>query len=226
MTARQIEKELQKQAVLFEQDCLKGQTTAAIKFEGFAVQWFTEYAELKLKKRTLANYYGLTHRIYKALGHYRMDKITPRHIQKFILDMTNGDERRDKYRTGKLAAKTIKLHVSLISTIFTHAVKMQIVTLNPCRAVTLPRPDQKEREVYDLEETQRIIDLLVKDENKQNTQLVVYCIMAFYTGFRRGELLGLEWKDIKPDKCLVSVNRTSNYSHKDGIYTDTPILTV
>jgi integrase len=35
-------------------------------------------------------------------------------------------------------------------------------------------------------------------------------------------LLGLEWRDIKADKCLVSVNRTSNYSHKDGIYTDSP----
>jgi len=78
MSERQIQKELQKQAVLFEQDCLKGQIVATIKFEDFAGQWFREYAELKLKKNTLANYYGLTGRIYKAIGHLRMDKITPR----------------------------------------------------------------------------------------------------------------------------------------------------
>lgn len=34
MTPRQIEKEVQKQAMLFEEKCLKGQVTANIKFEG------------------------------------------------------------------------------------------------------------------------------------------------------------------------------------------------
>ena len=38
MTARQIEKEVQKQAMLFEEKCLKGQITANVKFETFAEQ--------------------------------------------------------------------------------------------------------------------------------------------------------------------------------------------
>jgi integrase len=221
MTAKQIEKELQKQAVLFEQKCLQGQVTAAIKLEDFACQWFKEYAEIKLKKNTLSNYYGLTNRIYKKLGYMRMDKITPRHIQQFILDMTNENGNHYKSRNGKLSAKTIKLHVSLISTIFSYAIKMQVLSVNPCRAVTLPKPDAKEREIYTVEETQRILDLLLK-EDKKDFHYVVYCILAFFSGFRRGELLGIEHKDIDFNKQILSVNRTSNYNKKDGLFTDTP----
>ena len=49
MTARQAEKEVQKQAMLFEEKCLKGQITANVKFETFAEQWFEEYAKLNLR---------------------------------------------------------------------------------------------------------------------------------------------------------------------------------
>ncbi len=36
MTSKQIEKELQRQTVLFEESCKIGQTTASVKFETFA----------------------------------------------------------------------------------------------------------------------------------------------------------------------------------------------
>lgn len=45
--------------------------------------------------------------------------------------------------------------------------------------------------------------------------------LAIYSGFRRGELLGLEWKDIDWDNCVISVRRTSNYTPSVGTYTDT-----
>ena len=51
MTARQIEKELLKQAIMFEEQCLKGFVTTDIKFEEFADRWFEEYAKSNLKKR-------------------------------------------------------------------------------------------------------------------------------------------------------------------------------
>lgn len=49
MTARQIEKELNRQAVMFEEACMNGQIVTAVKFEDFARQWFKDYAEIKLK---------------------------------------------------------------------------------------------------------------------------------------------------------------------------------
>ena len=52
LTPKQIEKELQRQAVLFEESCKLGQATgSAVKFEPFAKQWYRECAEINLKRQ-------------------------------------------------------------------------------------------------------------------------------------------------------------------------------
>ena len=118
MTERQIEKELQRQVVHFEEACLKGNVVATIKFEDFAHQWFKEYAEIRLKQRTVEGYHQMEKRIYKAIGHIRLDKLTTRHIQKFIIDLCSAEREDGRNRNGgKLSTKTIKLYKSMISTI-------------------------------------------------------------------------------------------------------------
>ena len=223
MTERQIQKELNRVAVKFEENCISGQVTATIKFEDFAEEWFKEYAELKLKPKTIEGYRWMSKRIYKAIGHLRLDKITARDIQKFIIEMTK-EKRCDgrNKRNGKLSAKTVKLHISMISTIFDYAIKMQLLQHNPCRAVTLPKPDGEKREVYTLEEIQQLLELFQK-EPEENFKYVLFYTLAIYTGFRRGELLGLEWKDIDFKTNMVTINRTSLYSKSQGgTYTETP----
>lgn len=69
MTERQIEKELNRQMVLFDEQC-RGSSLidGHIKFEAFAGQWFSEYVEKTLGKRTQANYKQLAPRIYQSTG--------------------------------------------------------------------------------------------------------------------------------------------------------------
>ena len=43
-----------------------------------------------------------------------------------------------------------------------------------------------------------------------------------YSGMRRGEALGLEYKDIDFTSSVLSIRRTSNYHQGYGVYTDTP----
>ena len=76
MTPKQIEKELTRQAVLFEEECKRGQITSAVKFEKFAEQWFEEYAKVNLRPTSYARMKQLTKRVYPAIGHKRLDKIT------------------------------------------------------------------------------------------------------------------------------------------------------
>jgi integrase len=223
MTEKQIQKELNRVMVKFEEDCSNGCVSLSVKFEDFAEQWFKEYAEIKLKPKTIEGYRWMSKRIYKAIGHLKLNKITPRDIQKFILEMTE-EKRCDgrNKRNGKLSSKTIKLHISMISTIFDYALKMQLIQNNPCRAVTLPKPDSEKREVYTLEEIQQLLELFQK-EPQENFKYVLFYTLAIYTGFRRGELLGLEWKDFDFDNNMVTVNRTSLYSKSQGgTYTETP----
>lgn len=215
MTPRQIEKEVQKQAMLFEEKCLKGQVTANVKFEEFAEQWFKEYALLNLRHTSYERMKQLTQRVYPAIGHLRLDKITGRHIQQFINDLAlNGKS----LKTGKpLSRKTVVHHLSFISDVFGYAVKMDMLSENPCKRVSVPKGEKKEKEIYTLEEIEQLFGLLEEAPLKYRT----FFTLAIYSGFRRGELLGLEWKDIDWEGRVISVRRTSNYTADKGIYTDT-----
>jgi integrase len=85
MTAKQIEKELNRQAVLFDEKCsAQGIGGGNIKFQALAEEWFQKYAGPNLRPRTVARLHELEARTYKALGHIRVDKLTARNIQSFI----------------------------------------------------------------------------------------------------------------------------------------------
>ena len=36
----------------------------------------------------------------------------------------------------------------------------------------------------------------------------LFCIGAILGGFRRGELIGLEWNDVEYEKCIISINKS------------------
>ena len=215
LTPRQIEKELNRQAVMFEEACMKGQFTSAIKFETFAEQWFEEYAKPNLRNTTYERLLQLRNRIYPAIGHLRLDKITVRHIQAFVNTLSKDGANE---RTGKpLAPKTIRHNLSLISDVFSYAVKMGMMSDNPCSKVTIPKGEQKEKQIYTTQEVDRFLTLLNGEPLKYKT----FFYLLIYSGFRRGEMLGLEWKDIDFESNIISIRRTSNYTAKQGVYTDT-----
>lgn len=215
MTPKQIEKELNRQAILFEEECKKGQVTASVKFETLAEEWFEQYAKIQLRSTTYTRLRQLTKRVYPAIGHLRMDKITARIIQNFITDLAmNGKN----FKTGKpISSKTVVHHLSFISDVFNYAIRMDMLTDNPCRRVIPPKAKAIEKDYYTLEEVEKLFELLRGEPLKYQ----VFFNLAIYSGFRRGELLGLEWKDIEWETGVISVRRTSNYTAEKGIYTDT-----
>ena len=212
MTKRQIEKEMQRQAILFEEDCKRGQITAAVKFETFAEQWFEEYAKVNLRPTSYARMKQLTKRVYPAIGHKRLDKITARDIQKFITDMlTNG---RNLNNGKPLSRKTAVHH---LSDVFSYAVRMGMLCDNPCRRVFVPKQEQEEKQIYTIEQ----VKILYENLKSEPMKYQAYLLLSIYSGYRRSEMLGLEWKDIDFEHDLIHVRRTSQYTSEKGIYTDT-----
>lgn len=215
MTPKQIEKELKRQSVLFEEACMKGFQSKAVKFETFCAEWFEDYAKTNLRNTTYERLLQLRGRIYPVIGHIRMDKITPRQIQTFVNSLSKEGANE---RTGKpLAPKTIRHNLSLISDVFSYAVKMGVVSENPCSKVTIPKGEVKEKQIYTPAEVEKFLTLLNDEPLKYRT----FFYLMIYSGFRRGEMLGLEWKDVDFENNIISIRRTSNYTAKKGVYTDT-----
>ena len=215
MTKRQIEKELQRQAVLFEESVAHGYKTTAVKFQEFAEEWFEEYAKLNLRSTTYERMRQLTHRVYPAIGHLRMDKITARQLQGFVNSLAKEGANE---KTGKpLAPKTIRHNLSFISDVFSYAVKMDLLSDNPCRKVTIPKGEVKEKPIYSQEE----MALLLTRISGEPTKYRAFFFLIAYSGFRRSEMLGLEWKDVDFEHNVITIKRTSNYTAGRGTYTDT-----
>ena len=220
MTEKQIKKELQRVAVHFEEECLENdKPKKKATFKYLAEEWFRVAVDTgELNISTAERMKKCCDRIYPAMGDTYIDELKYRQIQDFIISLSKDGVNQ---RTGGgLATKTQKHYITFISDVFNYAIKCELVSDNPCRnvkAVKDKTKPKKGKDCYTIEQVQNFIRLLREKANLQYN--VMFHLLMFY-GFRRGELLGLEWKDIDYVNQTISIERTSKYSKKIGIYTD------
>lgn len=231
MTPKQIEKEVNRQAVLFEEqakkeykekqerendelDFLKQRLT----FKELADEWLQLQEDTNdLKPSSLLRMKNCTERTYKSLGNTLVVKLSYRKIQSFITSLSKDGVNQN---TGKgLSQKTQKHYITFISNVMLYAKKCGIIEHNPCRDITFSKSKSKEINVYSLSEMRKMLSLI---DEKAPTDYKLFFNLLAYSGMRRGEVLGLEYKDINFDTSVLTIKRTSNYRSGVGLYTDTP----
>ena len=101
MTKRQIEKELNRQAVLFEEQCRNGKIlNDNIRFGDFVKIWWRDYAENNLRKKTMYGYKHQLQHITAAFGQRKLKDITPTMIYAFYDNLREvGIREDDKYQS-------------------------------------------------------------------------------------------------------------------------------
>lgn len=103
MTERQIERELARQAALFEERVRNGAAVdAGIRFSDFAEKFMTEYAELHLKPKTVHGYRRNLERINQAIGHIRLNKLRTAHINAFYRNLQEEGVREQTTATARV----------------------------------------------------------------------------------------------------------------------------
>lgn len=118
--------------------------------------------------------------------------------------------------SGKLAPKSIQHYLSFVSSVLDYAFRFEMISSNPCKRVVIPAGEAPERDCYTVEEAQTFLESLDHAPIKYRA----FFVLAIYGGFRRGELLGLEWQDIDFQSHVVKVQRTSQYLAGRGTFTD------
>lgn len=105
MTPRQIEKELNRQVVRFEEQVRAGTVTSDgnVRFADFAQRYMVEYGRLNLKPTTLSNYERNLARINQAIGHIKLKDLSPLHIQAFYNNLQEEGIRSRSTAVAKLA---------------------------------------------------------------------------------------------------------------------------
>lgn len=220
MTERQAEKEVQRQAFIFEEKCKNNLIPEkSVKFKDLAEEWLNLIFVTKEQKiSSIERLKSCKERTYKAIGNITVDKLSYRQIQQFILSLA---QKGVNQKTGEgLSEKTQKHYICFISDVMKYAIKCGLITNNPCKNISVVKTEKKEKAVYSLEELKEILSRINK---KAPTDYKIFFMLIAYCGLRRGEALGLEYKDFDFEKGTVSIVRTSNYRNKStGIYTSTP----
>lgn len=131
LTRRQMEKELDRQAVLFEEQCHTGQVLDGnIKFADFAEKWFKDYAEKQLRPTTVARYRLLMPRINAAIGHIRLDKLQPHHLMQFYNNLAETGVRDDMRYKSAIDFKTLLKNHSMTKRELAKKANISVYVLN------------------------------------------------------------------------------------------------
>jgi integrase len=194
----------EKRLTLFISDRERGQLNLPRKKN---IPSLKEYSETYLehyktaKENTLASKKRAVNALIEYLGDYRLDKITPFVIEKYRID-----------RKGKAAVKdgTINDDVTVLSHVFTTAIKAGIVDKNPCKDVRRLKVTQVKDRIL----SQAEIALLL-DELQGKDRLMV--LVGLFTGLRLGGVLSLSWNDIDFTSGIITS------SHKTGKLVSIPM---
>jgi site-specific recombinase XerD len=104
-------------------------------------------------------------------------------------------------KRGGLSGSTVNRYRSLVSSIFSFALRRRLVRANPCQGVKrYKESDGRIRYLREEEETslRRILRLHFEDREPELD-------LALYTGMRRGEQFGLKWEDVDLDANILMV---------------------
>ena len=218
MTQRQIKTEVNRQAVLFEENTRQEYaehlkriemgldddatlTAKRVKFKPLAEEWLNLMETThEMKPATLVRIKALKERAYQAFGNT-------------IVDMM--------YRGKEIGIFNIYGNVFMDNANGTPFETMErLIENNPCVKIKIVKTAVREKDIYTLEEIRQLLTLI---DAKADLQHKVMFNLLAHCGMRKGELMGLEFKDIDFENNTLSIVRTSNYQNKStGIYTGTP----
>lgn len=200
----------------------------ALKFSEFTEIWKRDYGSKELAPSTYKRYIRMLEtRILPYFGHFYVNKIKPTDIMLFYDQLSRDTQLiRKKGNNGAktikpLSSKTILEHHRLLRAMLHRAVYWQMIVSNPAERVQPPKTMKPKRKYYDDDQSKILLSNLMQlGENQIKYKVAI--ILTIFTGFRLGELMGLEWDDINFNDGIVSVNRSSQYLSDKGVFTKTP----
>lgn len=111
MGKKKVEKWVQEQAMLFEQQVTNGMALDSdMLLDDLIDRWFEEYANKHLKPKTLYDYKRMRPRITAGLGHLKVSKIKPAHLMAFYDNLEEKGIRQDSSFTATTALLKLLPH--------------------------------------------------------------------------------------------------------------------
>jgi len=167
-------------------------------FTEFAQLFIDKYATDNLSPTTLQDYKSrLNKYILDEIGRMKLNKIKRLQIQEFANKLV---------KEYNLSSKTATNYIKLISSILSKAVEWDYIEYNVADKVNIPKNFEKRKKKVILYSYEEVKEFLEKLELLEDKELQIATYTSFYTGARRGEVIGLAFEDFDFEICSIDFN--------------------
>ncbi|WP_139490112.1 site-specific integrase [Brevibacillus dissolubilis] len=174
----------------------------------FIMEWMETRAKQVLRPSSYDNHLVVIEsHIIPDLGDYKLVDLTPAHVQRFYSQKT---------KQG-LSPDYIRYMHNILNKSLKHAAKWELIPKNIIELVDPPRLRDKEIQTWTLEEATEFLEY----SKNHGERFYIGYLLAIYTGMRRGEILGLRWKDCNLKQAKASIRQTL-YRTRQGLIFQEP----
>jgi len=171
--------------------------TASMTVEKWLNQWLDQVVSITERPTTAKSYRSIVDSLLiPTVGKKRLDRLTVQHVR----DMHSALRRRETRRGGPLAASTILKAHNVLSSALTQAEREGLILRNVCRIADKPMLPDEKGVTFTPEQVQHFL------RANQYERLAARWAVAFFTGERQGEILGMELDRLDLDAGLADVS--------------------
>lgn len=170
--------------------------------------WYKEYVLLNCKFYTQGNYKrAIENHIKPSLGKYKLKSINPAVIQEF-LNIKSKEKYTENGEEKNYSKGTLKLIYGVLNTSLKLAVyPYKLIRENPVQYVSIPK------NLVKTNTSNKVKTITLNDFDTilhkfpVGTNAYIPLMIGFYTGMRKGEVLGLFWEDIDLENNIIKIRR-------------------
>lgn len=147
----------------------------------------------RVREKTWGRYASLVrHHVVPRIGRVPLGRLRPAHVQSVVDGML---------AAGQSRASALQAY-RVLSEALRHAVRWQLLATNPAAGASPPRPERRELNVPEADQVRALL------EEALGTPWYVPLLLAASCGLRRGEALGVRWRDLDLDTGTLRVTST------------------
>lgn len=153
-----------------------------------------------LRKSTWSSYrMNVERHIIPALGSLLLQNVTPMSLNVFYAQLLEAGHRHG----GGLSRQTVSYVAMILKRALSAAVRQNLLARNPADGADPPRPrSERKMSTWSPDELRSFL------QSVRDDRLYAAWVLAATTGLRRGELLGLRWKDVDLQVGRIAISQT------------------
>lgn len=178
-------------------------------FKDFIIDYLQIIAEPAVKASTYRGYKSAVEkRLIPKFGHMKIKNLAPKMVSSYYNELL---------KEG-LTEEFIQYIHSILKNASKTAIDWKYIKNDFMNNVKAPRRKKKNVETWSIDECNTFLNRM----RGQKDHIFILYYLAIYTGMRRGELLGLKWKDIDFEKKRIFVQHSLYYISGQGLVIQTP----